>query len=85
MSLRMGIKKKTQGGQKKANKQCDISIFNVFIAEDRSTPEHKCDGRDSRKEEKKKEKRYQLSNLHPILSWCPHHLRAKEMAEGTGR
>lgn len=61
-------------------------LFNVFIAEDRATPEHKCDGRDRRKEgEQEKGEKYKFCNLHPFLSWCPHSLREKEMAEGTGR
>lgn len=45
MHLRRGIKYTQEGQTKKI-----VLLFNVFIAEDRSTPEHKCDGIDRRKE-----------------------------------
>lgn len=49
MSSRRLKKKKThtQAVQKNGQTNCDISIFNVFVAGDRSTPEHK--RRDTRK------------------------------------
>lgn len=49
MSSRRFKKTKTKHKQSKKNGQtnCDISIFNVFVAGDRSTPEHK--RRDTRK------------------------------------
>lgn len=84
MSSRKGIKKKkkhTRSPKKKRQTNCGTCVFNVFISGDRSTPEHKCEGRDSRKEGEKKEKRYQPSNLPSFLSWCPQRLRAK----GNGR